>query len=165
MRGEKWAQATKDLCWEESWDEEFAPEHKRRCVGISSKRISHLIKASAQLPGGLYATPSSFMQTSHCCRTYENQCKCRAWGGGGSCLFLWESKPAITCSLLMTLCHAESRHTSRFPSEPFSSTSMLTQRSVIGLCRAYFSQIHYFNLLRLKENILCKIKPCTGTQN
>lgn len=83
MRGEKWAQATKDLCWEESWDEEFAPEHKRRCVGISSKRISHLIKASAQLPGGLCATPSSFMQTSQCCRTYENQCKCKGWGGGG----------------------------------------------------------------------------------
>lgn len=32
--------------------EEFAPEHKHSCVGISSKRISHLIKTSAQLPGG-----------------------------------------------------------------------------------------------------------------
>lgn len=31
--------------------EEFAPEHKHSCVGISSKRISHLIKTSAQLPG------------------------------------------------------------------------------------------------------------------
>lgn len=95
MRGEKWAQATKDLCWEESWDEEFAPEHKRRCVGISSKRISHLIKASAQLPGGLYATPSSFMQTSHCCRTYENQCKCRAWGGGGHVCFYGSRNPPL----------------------------------------------------------------------
>lgn len=57
IAGVKWAQATKDVHWEESWDEEFAPEHKRRCVGISSKRISHLIKTSAQLPGGLCAAP------------------------------------------------------------------------------------------------------------
>lgn len=95
MRGEKWAQATKDLCWEESWNEEFAPEHKRRCVGISSKRISHLIKASAQLPGGLYATPSSFMQTSQCCRTYENQCKCRGWGVGGHVCFYGSLNPPL----------------------------------------------------------------------
>lgn len=95
MRGEKWAQATKDLCWVESWDEEFAPEHKRRCVGISSKRISHLIKASAQLPGGLYATPSSFMQTSQCCRTYENQCKCRGWWWGGHVCFYGSLNPPL----------------------------------------------------------------------
>lgn len=36
--------------------EEFAPEHRRSCVGIYSKRISHLIKTSAQLPGGLCYT-------------------------------------------------------------------------------------------------------------
>lgn len=36
--------------------EEFAPEHRRSCVGIYSKRISHLIKTSARLPGGLCYT-------------------------------------------------------------------------------------------------------------
>lgn len=105
----KWAQATKDLRWEESWDEEFAPEHRRRCVGISSERISHLIKTSAQLPGGLYATPRSFMQTSQYCFTQENQCK---WG---ACFFLQESETVLAYVLLMTRCHAEWGSASRLP--------------------------------------------------
>lgn len=90
----KWAQATKDLRWEESWDEEFAPEHRRRCVGISSKRISHLIKTSAQLPGGLYATPSSFMQNfiavPHTGKPVQV---------GGACVFLRESLTVVVHEL------------------------------------------------------------------
>lgn len=51
----KWALGTKDLHGKrvEERVEEFSPKHERRCVGIYSKRISHLIKTSAQLPGGL----------------------------------------------------------------------------------------------------------------
>lgn len=36
--------------------EEYAPKHKHSRVGIYSKRISHLIKTSPQLPGGLCHT-------------------------------------------------------------------------------------------------------------
>ena len=54
----KWTLATKDVHGKRVWEsvEEYASKHKHSCVGIYSKRISHLIKASPQLPGGLRHT-------------------------------------------------------------------------------------------------------------
>lgn len=95
----KWAQATTDLRWKESWDEEFAPEHRHKCVGISSERISHLIKTSAQFPGELSATPASYglhSSASH-----------RKFSAGGACFFLLESVNVVAFALLVTWCPAE----------------------------------------------------------
>lgn len=54
----KWTLATKDVHGKRVGErvEEYASEHKHSRVGIYSKRISHLIKTSPQLPGGLCHT-------------------------------------------------------------------------------------------------------------
>ena len=54
----EWALATKDVHGKRVGErvEEYTSKHKHSRVGISSKRISHLIKTSAQLPGGLCHT-------------------------------------------------------------------------------------------------------------
>lgn len=54
----KWTLATKDVHGKRVGEsvEEYASKHKHSRVGIYSKRISHLIKTSSQLPGGLRHT-------------------------------------------------------------------------------------------------------------
>lgn len=54
----KWTLATKDVHGKGVGErvEEYASKHKHSRVGIYSKRISHLIKTSPQLPGGLCHT-------------------------------------------------------------------------------------------------------------
>lgn len=54
----KWTLATKDVHGKRLGErvEEYASKHKHSRVGIYSKRISHLIKTSPQLPGGLCHT-------------------------------------------------------------------------------------------------------------
>lgn len=54
----KWTLATKDVHGKRVGErfEKYASKHKHSHVGIYSKRISHLIKTSPQLPGGLRHT-------------------------------------------------------------------------------------------------------------
>lgn len=54
----KWTLGTKDVHGKRVGErvEEYASKHKHSRVGIYSKRISHLIKTSPQLPGGLCHT-------------------------------------------------------------------------------------------------------------
>lgn len=72
----KWALARKDLHGRRVGErvEEFSPKHERRCVGIYSKRISHLIKTSAQLPGGLCYIKRLHVKVGGSCSTSENHC-------------------------------------------------------------------------------------------
>lgn len=58
ITAEKWTLATKDVHGRRVGErvEEYASKHKHSRGGIYSKRISHLIKTSPQLPGGLCHT-------------------------------------------------------------------------------------------------------------
>lgn len=105
----KGAQATKALRWEESWDEEFVPEHRRRCVGISSKRISHLIKTSAQ-----FQRVICYIRQLHANFTVLLHRKISASGGHAS-FYGSHYKTVFAYVLLMTWHHAECWSASHLP--------------------------------------------------
>lgn len=67
ITAEKWTLTTKDVQGKRVGErlEEYACEHKHSRVGIYSKRISHLIKTSPQLPGGLCHTKAALCKILH----------------------------------------------------------------------------------------------------
>lgn len=71
----EWTLDTKDVHGKRVGErvEEYASKHKHSRVGIYSKRISHLIKTSPQLPGGLCHTKRPCVKIL-CSFTTKNRC-------------------------------------------------------------------------------------------
>ena len=107
----KWTLATKDVHGKRAGErvEEYASKHKHSRVGIYSKRISHLIKTSPQLPGGLCHTmlprvkfgiapqlKFSVWKKRSIYTGFLKQFTCHNW----AYLFLYELEIEILCVLL-----------------------------------------------------------------